>query len=254
MGLSSFRHRRPGVPWHGLGLLACAAVALALPACEWDGNFTLLGYTTAPNYRADIHSVRVPLFKNKTFWRGLEFDLTQAVVDEIEKTTRMKVVSDGPADTELIGTITLYTKATLNVSPVNEVREAETTLVVEVLWKDLRTGEILSRPSRRPGEPLPIDAIPLPTLPPGSPTIPATPTGPNAPLPPGTSAPDAAPAGAGSGLLPPPPPGPPPGAGPVVIRSVAGFIPELGQSLTTAQQKNVQRLAVQIVSMMEKPW
>jgi hypothetical protein len=41
---------------------------------------------------------------------------------------------------------------------------------------------------------------------------------------------------------------------PAVVRSVAGFIPELGESATTAYQKNVDRLAVQIVSLMEKPW
>jgi hypothetical protein len=39
-----------------------------------------------------------------------------------------------------------------------------------------------------------------------------------------------------------------------VIRSVATFIPELGESRTTALQKNVDNLAVQIVSMMETPW
>jgi hypothetical protein len=38
------------------------------------------------------------------------------------------------------------------------------------------------------------------------------------------------------------------------VQSIGGFIPELGQSITTAQQQNVNRLAIQIVSMMEKPW
>ena len=40
----------------------------------------------------------------------------------------------------------------------------------------------------------------------------------------------------------------------VLVRSVASFIPELGESRTTALQQNVNSLAVQIVSMMEKPW
>jgi hypothetical protein len=40
----------------------------------------------------------------------------------------------------------------------------------------------------------------------------------------------------------------------VVVTSIANFIPELGESITTAQKRNVDRLAVQIVSMMEKPW
>jgi hypothetical protein len=35
---------------------------------------------------------------------------------------------------------------------------------------------------------------------------------------------------------------------------VADFRPELGESLSTAQQMNYDRMAVQIVSMLEKPW
>jgi hypothetical protein len=64
--------------------LVLPAPLLALPACEWDGQFTVLGYTTRPNYDSGIRTVRVPIFKNVTFWRGLEFDLTRAVVREIE--------------------------------------------------------------------------------------------------------------------------------------------------------------------------
>ena len=42
--------------------------------------------------------------------------------------------------------------------------------------------------------------------------------------------------------------------GTVIVTSTGNFIPELGQSLATAQQQTVDRLAVQITSMMEKPW
>ena len=38
------------------------------------------------------------------------------------------------------------------------------------------------------------------------------------------------------------------------VQSQAGYIPEIGQSLATALKDNCDRLAVQIVSMMEKPW
>jgi hypothetical protein len=39
-----------------------------------------------------------------------------------------------------------------------------------------------------------------------------------------------------------------------LVQSLGGFIPELGESLTTAQKKNVDRLAVRIVDLMEMPW
>jgi lipopolysaccharide assembly LptE-like protein len=196
-------------------LLVGSALALVLPSCEWDGQFTVLGYTTRPNYDPNIHTVYVPIFKNKTIWRGLEFELTQAVVREINAKTPFRVVSDrASADTELTGTIISFNKAIINRNQLNEVREAETTLSVEVVWRNLRTGEVLSQP-RKPGEPPPIQ-VPPPL--------------PGAPVPPAAPAPV------------------------VQITSVAGFIPELGASITTARQDNVNRLAVQIVSMMEKPW
>jgi hypothetical protein len=184
-----------------------------LSSCGWDGQFTVFGYTTQPNYDTCIHTVRVPIFKNNTLYRGLEFELTRAVVREIEAKTPFKVVGENAAaDTELTGTIIGLNKNILSRTQLNEVREAETVLAVEVVWRDLRTGDILSRPRPGPGVPPP---VPPPNAPPGTP--------------------------------PPPPP-------PVLIQSVGTFAPELGQSITTAEKTNVDRLAIQIVSMMEKPW
>jgi hypothetical protein len=40
----------------------------------------------------------------------------------------------------------------------------------------------------------------------------------------------------------------------VIVRSVAHFRPELGESLTTALQKNVDRMARRITQVMELGW
>jgi hypothetical protein len=214
-----------------------AAFAFLLPSCSWDGNFTVLGYTTKPQYPFDIRTVYVPIFKNNTYRRGIEFDLTHAVVREIEAKTPYKVVSNClGADTELSGTIVALNKNVINRNQLNEVREAETMLAVLVVWKDLRTQEILS--GRRP-----------PSISPAIPGIPPVPAGTvGGPLPDDATVrpPEYVPPG--TPVVPPPPPGP------VLIQSVASFIPELGESLTTAEKKNVDRLAIQIVSMMESPW
>jgi len=210
-------------------LFAVALGALMLPACQSDGNLCILGYTTAPNYNTCVHTVYVPIFKNTTFYRGLEFELTQAVVREIEAKTPYKVISDrARADTELSGTIISYNKALLNITPDNEVREAQTTMGVQVVWKDLRTGEILSKP-RPPGPNTAVPGQPVPLLP-GEAAV--------APIP----------------IPVPPVPAPNATAPPVLVQSLGDFIPEIGSSLATARQQNVDRLAIQIVSMMEKPW
>src|SRR5262245_15614068 len=134
-----------------LPALALAACALILPSCASDGHLTVLGYSTKPNYDPNIRTVRVPIFKNKTIMTvtpvvGMEMDLTRAVVREIELKTPFKVVQDcEAADTELRGVIIGFSKVMLNYNPFNEVREAETQLVVQLVWRDLRTGKILSR-------------------------------------------------------------------------------------------------------------
>jgi hypothetical protein len=167
------------------------ALALVLPSCAYDGHLAMFGYTTAPNYDCSVRTVYVPIFKNVTLRRNLEFDLTRAVIREIEAKTPYKVVSDcTKADTELVGTIVSRAKNVINFNQQFQVREAETTLSVEIVWRDLRpghVGEILSRPQQ---------VLPTELLPPGA----------------------------------PPPP-------PVLVQSIATYIPEIGASLTTAEQQ-----------------
>jgi hypothetical protein len=193
-------------------LALLAVFCFVLPSCQENGNFCVLGYTTKPNYDTNIHTIHVPIFENNvqtdSIIRGMEFQLTEAVVREIQLKTPYRVVSmREPADTELKGTILNYSKAVINRNQLNEIREAENVLVVELVWRDLRTGEILSRPRRN---------VPPPPLPPDA----------------------------------PPPPPPPP----VQVVSLANFIPEIGQSATTARKQAIDRMAVYIVSMMELPW
>ncbi len=187
-----------------------AAAALVLPSCaSWDGQIRLFGYTSAPNYDPTIHTVYVPIFQNVTYRRSLEFDLTKAVVREIELKTPWKVTScrDG-ADTELLGKIVARTKSVTIYNNIGEVRGFQSTLTVELIWRDLRAGhnkDVLSMPKPRPTDPVPLDLPPIRET-------------------------------------------------PVMVQSIASAIPELGQSLTTSEKSNVDHLAVQIVSMMEKPW
>jgi len=154
--------------WRGwFGVLA--AIGLLLPSCSWDGQFTIFGYTTRPNYDPGIRTIRVPIFKNYTYVRGLEFDLTEAVIREIQTRTPFRVVSaDCQADTELTGSIVNVSKVAINRTQLNEIREGQTTLGVEIIWRDLRTGEVLSQPRPKSDPdgppPPPPDAKPKPLL------------------------------------------------------------------------------------------
>src|SRR5262245_48365081 len=111
-----------------------ALALLAACGCESAGHFSVLGYTTRPNYDECIHTVYVPIFENNSFRRGLEYQLTTAVVREIEQKTPYKVVSDrSRADTELTGTILTVNKQLLNRNQLNEIREAEMVVTVALV-------------------------------------------------------------------------------------------------------------------------
>jgi hypothetical protein len=196
----------------GIGIAVLAA-ALATAGCTGTGQFSILGYTTQPNYDPAIHTVYVPIAQNSTYRRGLEFDLTQAVIREINSKTTFRTVScrEG-ADTELNLKVMTWRKNLIIATPTNQNRQAEIGLGIEVVWKDLRPdriGEILSNPKSTLAQEPPL---------PGQP---------------------------------PPPTGKPL---PVLLLPVATFEPELGGSNATAEKQAIDRVAVQIVYMMEKGW
>lgn len=124
---------------------------LGLTACGWDGHFTMLGYTSRPNYDPTIRTIYVPIFQNISFRKGVEFKLTEAVVREIESKTPFRVVNcREQADTELLGRVVNWRKGMINFDQLGEVREAEVGLAVELTWRDLRAGrgdDVLSAPA-----------------------------------------------------------------------------------------------------------
>jgi len=95
-------------------------------------------------YRQDIDTVAVPIFTNKDFRRGLELRLSKAVVNQMEAQTPYKVVSRESADTILEGEITEIRVDTIsNDYDLAIPQEQLMTVVVNFVWKDLRTGQIL---------------------------------------------------------------------------------------------------------------
>ena len=189
-----------------------------LSGCGWDGHFSILGYTTRPNYDTSIKTVYVPIFQNATMRanvnRTLEFDLTRAVIQEIESKTPYKVVdSPGGADTELLGKIVRVNKTVINQNQLGEVRDSQVIIAAEIVWRDLRAGhlgELLSSKAGASG---------------------------GADLPQGIPGSFGGPAAISKGAT--------------LVTSMGTFQPELGGSISSAEQVAYQNMAVQIISMME---
>jgi hypothetical protein len=215
-----------------LGFSATGSL-VGLVGCK-EETFSIFGYQLGTNalYDSNIHSVFVRTFYNRTLetgpFRGFEVQATQEVVRQIGQKTPFKVISDaGRAETELIGKIVSFQKNVLNATQQNTTREGEVVVSVDVVWRDLRDGKILSAPKK--------------------------PRNPNA-----------APSNSKLGSSPeqlfdadvsqPPDKSVTPQPDPVRIVAPGRYVMELGETIATALQRCQIELATQIVSMMEKRW
>jgi Lipopolysaccharide-assembly len=111
------------------------------------------------NKKLDVKTVYIPIFNNKTFqttpYRGMEFELTRAVIREVEL-KGYKIISDpNRADTELLGTLVILHKNSGIRTQNNEVPEGAHKLAVAIVWRDLRSGVVLSNPQKKPADDLP---------------------------------------------------------------------------------------------------
>ena len=95
-------------------------------------------------YRQDVHTVAVPIFANKDYRTGVEFQLSEALVKDIEEFTPYKVVPRERADTVLEGEIVAIRTITITLDPNTATpQQQEYDISVNFTWKDLHTGKIL---------------------------------------------------------------------------------------------------------------
>ena len=95
-------------------------VLLAVAGCTSD---PYSGYSAMSVFPDGISSVSVPIFKNETFVRDVEFELTDALIKEIEARSPYKVMSEARADTVLIGEIRKIELDQLSKSPLTGLSE-----------------------------------------------------------------------------------------------------------------------------------
>src|SRR5438309_1937667 len=120
------------------------SVALLLIVAALEG----CGYTPIQSdyhwnslYRPDVRTVAIPIFQSTDYHRGVEFQLTKALVNQLELHTPYKVVPRERADTILEGEIVSVKVNTLS-SDIHSALPQEQLLDVTVnfIWKDLRSG------------------------------------------------------------------------------------------------------------------
>lgn len=123
------------------GVGAAAAAALLLVMMVAGG----CGYKAGELFPDTYRSVAVPIFENRTFYRGVERDLTEALVKELQQRTPYALATPAAADTVLQGTITRVEQDMLSrQQPGAAPAELEVAVTVNFEWKDLRTGEVIT--------------------------------------------------------------------------------------------------------------
>ncbi|MCE5339585.1 MAG: LPS assembly lipoprotein LptE [Planctomycetaceae bacterium] len=107
------------------------------------------GYTNQSLYSDEVRTVYVEMFDNTTFYRDLEYTLTDAIAKRVETDTPYKIVSNrNTADTILSGKIVSMGSSALTLDR-NTGRSLENLAEVTARfsWKNLKTGQYIVQDS-----------------------------------------------------------------------------------------------------------
>lgn len=129
-------HKSPSV----LVLLCSCAICFGLCGCT-----EIAGYSNESLFPEDINSVCLEMFHNRTFRRGVEYELSDALAKRIELDTPYKIVSSADrADTVINGQIVSIREFALSTDrDIGRVLEKEVELLAVVNWKNLKTGQLM---------------------------------------------------------------------------------------------------------------
>ncbi len=101
------------------------------------------GYSNKSLISRKINSIYIPIFENETFRKSLEFDLTNAVKNEIMSNTKLRIAKKDNADTILTGKIQKVAESMLSSNVEDNIVEGRVTIYVDIKLVDRRTGRTL---------------------------------------------------------------------------------------------------------------
>jgi len=123
-------------------LMPLFSCALCLNLCGCGG---MAGYSNESMFPEEVDSVCLEMFDNRTFRRGVEYELSDALAKRIEVDTPYKIISDSDrADTVMNGQILSISQMALSTDrDMGSVLEREVELRAVVNWKNLKTGQLM---------------------------------------------------------------------------------------------------------------
>ena len=132
-------------------LVFAISFGLIISVClVFCGCAEMSGYSNESLFPQEVDSVYMEMFDNRSFRRGVEFELSDALAKRIEAETPYKIISSRDrADTVISGQIVSIRQLVLSTErETGQALEKEVELRAVVNWKNLKTGELLidSRP------------------------------------------------------------------------------------------------------------
>ena len=118
-----------------MALWALLALAAVLPACVTLERGGL--------YAEDRDEVFIGYFENNTFYRDVQFELTEQIVEEILSRPGLRLTSKEQAEIELTGNVVSVHQTVLSEDPSRNVTSASSTITVEIEVRDARTGAVI---------------------------------------------------------------------------------------------------------------
>lgn len=116
-------------------------IATSAAGCATDPS---QGYSFANTFDDAIKSVAIPVFRNETTTRGLEVQLTESLIKELQLRTPWHIAQTDRADTTLVGVITNTGLIALSDDPqTGLVQEQAARITIRFEWRDNRSGDII---------------------------------------------------------------------------------------------------------------
>jgi hypothetical protein len=114
--------------------VAVLIVAMVVAGC---------GYSVRGHLPADVKTVAVPIFQNRTTKPAIETEMTRALADAFATDGRLRVVSRDAADSVLEGEVTGYELVSIAFDPAVNVRLYRLVVTMNVRLRDVRRNEVL---------------------------------------------------------------------------------------------------------------
>ncbi len=123
--------------------IICLLIFVSLAGC--DSVDPEKGYSTASLFDDKIDTVCVEMFDSLSFRKGIEFELTNALVQRIAANTPYKIrANKKDADSVIYGKILDVSERVLSHQRrLDRPMQEQLIVTAEVTWKDLRTGKLL---------------------------------------------------------------------------------------------------------------